>query len=283
MPVEKERVRFVFARLRRELGKLGTKPQARDIHDFRTYSRRLQTLMAELSSASRRNEKRLLKSLARLRRRAGRVRDLDVQLAALRALKTSQEPRRKTELASVLAENRRQQEKRWHKALDRKSLRELRRRLKKVESGLRLRQNTDPLRLAVRRFANASREQGPITEEILHAYRMAAKRARYLAEFAPKSMKREQLIRCLRRVQDALGDWHDWLVLTLSAEKRFGGVRESSLVAVLRNLTQAKFRHAVQVLSTVREEILGEAKFRQLAPSARREAMPAVVIQPRAA
>jgi CHAD domain-containing protein len=279
MPVEQERVRFVFARLRRELGKLATEPQARDIHDFRTYSRRLQTLLAELASAPGRNEKKLLKSVGRLRRRAGRVRDLDVQLAALRALKTSQEPRRKTELASVLAENRRQQEKRWHKALDRKLLRELRRRLKKAEGGLRLRRNADPLRLAVRRFTNASREQGPVTEKILHAYRMAAKRARYLAEFAPKSAERELFIRRLRRVQDALGDWHDWLVLTLSAEKRFGGVQDSSLVAALRNLTGAKFRHAVQVLNTVRAEIFGEANMAQAAPSARREVASVVVHQ----
>jgi CHAD domain-containing protein len=283
MPIEQERVRFVFARLRRELSKLAAEPQARDIHDFRTYSRRLQTLLGELSSAPGRSEKKLLKSLTRLRRRAGRVRDLDVQLAALRSLKTSQEPRRKTELASVLAENRRQQEKRWHRALDRKSLRELRRRLKKAEAGLRLRQNRDPLRLAAQRFANASREQGPITEDILHAYRMAAKRARYLAEFAPKSVKREQLIRRLRRVQDALGDWHDWLVLTLSAEKRFGGVRESSLVAVLRNLTQAKFRHAVQVLNTVRSEIAVEPRIVAPAATTAREPASVAVSQQRAA
>jgi CHAD domain-containing protein len=277
MPVEQERVRLVFARLDHELHKLGVKPEARDIHDFRTHTRRLETLLKNLREKPGNNEKKLRKSLSRLRRRAGKVRDLDVQLAVLRSLKTGQEPRRKTELASVLAENRRRQEQRWHKALDRKTLRELRRRLKKAQSRLRLQAGSDPLALALAWFGGGCRKQEPITEEILHAYRGATKRARYLAEFAPKSARRDWVISRLRRVQDALGDWHDWLVLTTSAEKRFGGVRESSLVAALRNLTQVKFRHAVQVLAAERAEIPGEGEARK--PS---RALSAVAAEPRA-
>jgi len=277
MPVEQERVRLVFARLDRELNKLGVKPEARDIHDFRTYTRRLETLLIHLRENQGNNEKKLLKSLSRLRRRAGKVRDLDVQLAVLRSLKTSQEPRRKTELASVLAENRRRQEKRWHKALDRKTLRGLRRRLKKAQSRLLVQEGSDPLALALGLFRGACGKQEPITEQILHAYRGATKRARYLAEFAPKSARRQQVISRLRRLQDAVGDWHDWLVLTMSAERRFGGVRESSLVAALRNLTQAKFRHAVQVLAAGRAEILGEVEPRE--PS---RAVSALATEPRA-
>ncbi len=50
-------------------------------------------------------------------------------------------------------------------------------------------------------------------------------------------------------MQDALGDWHDWLTLTQTASKHLGDVRESPLVAELHNVTGAKFRHAVAVLS----------------------------------
>jgi len=263
MPVEQERVRLVFARLNHELSRLGVKPEARDIHDFRTYTRRLETLLVQLREKQGNHEKKLLKSLSRLRRRAGKVRDLDVQLAVLRSLKTSQEPRRQRELTSVLSENRQRQEQRWHEALDRKTLRELRRRLKKAQSRLRVQEGSDPLALALGLFGSACRKQEAITEEILHAYRRATKQARYLAEFAPKSTRREQVISRLRRVQDAVGDWHDWLVLTTSAEQRFGGVRESSLVAALRNLTQVKFRHAVAVLAAGQAEFLVEAKPRK--------------------
>ncbi len=54
-------------------------------------------------------------------------------------------------------------------------------------------------------------------------------------------------------MQDALGDWHDWLTLTQTATEHLGEVRESSLVAELHNVTGAKFRHAVAVLSQMRQ------------------------------
>jgi hypothetical protein len=53
-------------------------------------------------------------------------------------------------------------------------------------------------------------------------------------------------------LQDAVGDWHDWLTLTQTASEHLGEVRESSLVAELHNVTGAKFRHAVAVLSQMR-------------------------------
>jgi CHAD domain-containing protein len=92
--------------------------------------------------------------------------------------------------------------------------------------------------------------QGPPTNEMLHQYRLAGKRARYAAEFAVKSPEVDQFITQLKRAQDALGDWHDWLMLTQSAAKRLGDVHQSPLVAELHNVSGAKFRHAAAALST---------------------------------
>jgi hypothetical protein len=50
-------------------------------------------------------------------------------------------------------------------------------------------------------------------------------------------------------VQDALGDWHDWLILAQTAKEQLGGVPESPLVAELHNVTGAKFRRAVATLT----------------------------------
>ena len=49
-----------------------------------------------------------------------------------------------------------------------------------------------------------------------------------------------------------MGDWHDWLTLKQTASEHLGEVRESPLVAELHNVTGAKFRHAVAVLSQMR-------------------------------
>src|ERR1700685_3955976 len=102
MSIEPKRIRAVFQKLERDLIKLFSKPQPDSVHRFRTGTRRLQILLAELSPKLDRNEKKLLKQLARIRKRAGKVRDLDVQLTALRNFKFPRQPRRKTQLMNCL-------------------------------------------------------------------------------------------------------------------------------------------------------------------------------------
>jgi len=99
-------------------------------------------------------------------------------------------------------------------------------------------------------------EAGPVSESLLHQYRILTKRARYAAEFADPSTEATQFITGLKRIQDALGDWHDWLTLTRTASEQLGEVRESPTVAELHNVTGAKFRHAVAVLSHMRPKLV---------------------------
>jgi CHAD domain-containing protein len=211
--------------------------------------RRLQTLLEELCPARDRNQKRLLKLLTRMRKKAGKVRDLDVQLAALRSLKFPQEPRRKTQLMHQLIELRGQREKKLSKALTREAVREIHKRLKRARKDFHPEVNRDPLSVARQVLEPIAKADGLPTEELVHQYRLLAKRARYTAEFASKSPESAQFIAQIERVQDALGDWHDWVTLTRSAAKRLGDVHESSLVAALHNVTGAKFRNAVTSLS----------------------------------
>jgi CHAD domain-containing protein len=241
--------KLVFQRMERALLKLSSEQQAESVHSFRTTSRRLQTLLEEVVPGSGRNQKKLLKVLDRIRKRAGKVRDLDIQLAALRSLKVPQEPRRKTQLMHSLIELRAKHEKTLRKLLNKKTIREIRARLKRASKGLKPDNDRDPLLVARKILAQVVRPAGPVTEELLHQYRSVVKRARYAAEFAPKSGEAEQFVAQLKRLQDAVGHWHDWLILTQAAAKRLGDVNQSSLVAVLHNVTGGKFRQAVAALS----------------------------------
>jgi CHAD domain-containing protein len=248
MPFAPEHTRVVFAKLERDLVKLSSERQPETVHRFRTGTRRLQTLLEDIFPDRDRNQKKLLKLLTRLRKRAGKVRDLDVQLAALRSLKTPQEPRRKTQLMHRLIELRAQHDKKLRKALDKETVREIRKRLKRASKELNLDGVRDPLAAAEQMLVQAPRSEGAPSEELLHQYRILTKRARYAAEFAAKSPQADQFIAQLRRVQDALGDWHDWLMLTQSAARRLDDLRHSSLLAVLRNVTGAKSRRAAAML-----------------------------------
>lgn len=249
MSIALDRSQLVFQKTERALLRLCSGQNAESVHAFRTATRRLQTLLEQLLPERDRKQKKLLKMLNRIRRRAGKVRDLDVQLAALRSLKVPQEPRRKTQLMHRLIELRGKHEKKLRKMLTKDVIWELRKRLKRGAKDVRPETSRDALKVARSMLNEVVRPAGPVNEDVLHQYRTVVKRARYAAEFAPKSAEAVQFISQVKRLQDAVGNWHDWLILTQAAAKQLGDVNQSSLVAVLHNVTGSKFRHAVAALS----------------------------------
>jgi len=252
MSIVPQRSRAVFQKLERDLAKLSSKSPAESVHRFRTGTRRLQILLGELSPKLDRNEKKLLKRLARIRKRAGKVRDLDVQLAVLRSFKFPRRPRHKTQLINSLIELRSRQEKKLRKEVDAAAIREIGKRLKRAATHFNPKTARDPLAVAKAMLAKLDAANAPVTEAVLHQYRILSKRARYAAEFAGPSPEAASFISAIKALQDALGDWHDWLTLTQTAAAHLGDVQESPLVAELHNVTGAKFRQAVTVLGRAR-------------------------------
>jgi len=257
MPIAHKRGELVFEKLERSLLKLSSKTHPENVHGFRTATVRLRVLLEELLPERTHNQKKLLKTLGRIRKRAGKLRDFDMQLATLRSLKFAQDPRRKTELTQALIELRAEHEKKLRKLLTKETVREIRKRLKRTAKKSELQAAADPLATARKilqratppaRHAAAS-PANLLSEDALHKLRVAIKRARYAAEFAPKSAEAEQFITELKRLQDPLGHWHDWLTLTQAASDRFGDLRESALVAAMHNVTRGKFRLAIAAVA----------------------------------
>ena len=127
--------------------------------------------------------------LGRIRKRAGRVRDLDVQLAALRSLKVPWNRAAKPNSCNSLIELRAEHERKLAEGTDKQTWFAIYGSgwCEPQESGLR---NRAGIRWTVaQRNAGTGRYARPArsTEDLLHQYRIAGKRARYAAEFAPKS------------------------------------------------------------------------------------------------
>ena len=247
-------IQSVFHRLERDLVKVCSKRNAENVHRFRGAARRVQTLLEEVLPEHGHDHRKLLKTLSRIRKRAGKVRDMDVQLAALRSLKVPQEPRRKSQLMNGLIELRAEHEGKLCKVLTKKAVRETRRRLKRAARDLKPMAAGNALSIARKMLSHAPDPEvrGKLNEDLLHHYRIVGKQARYIAELAPPSAEATEFIAQLKRMQDAVGDWHDWFSLTRTAASRLGDIRESTLVAALHNVTGAKFRNAVTALSTMR-------------------------------
>jgi CHAD domain-containing protein len=187
MAISAERGKSIFRKTEKELLRLSSGHRAEAVHGFRTAARRLQTLLEQLVADNNRKHKKLLKILDRIRKSAGKVRDIDVQLEALRILKVPQEPRRKTQLAQTLIELRARHERKLRKLLKKQDIRDIRKRLRRAEESASFDSSLDPLSVARQMLKTIPIPRGPIDEETLHRYRLVVKRARYAAEFAPKS------------------------------------------------------------------------------------------------
>ena len=243
--VSQNRGRLLFARIDRYIGRLSKKLTPENVHHFRTNSRRVEALIDTLAPETR-NKKKALKLLAKLRKRAGKVRDIDVQIGLLKELKVPDRQNHRVQLLELLEDAHARQTKKLSRTADSSTLRELRKRLRREWAAIKL-DGVNPLLLAESALPRV--DQLPLTEKTLHSFRIGAKRARYLAELAGDSPAAKSFVNELKRAQDAAGDWHDALKLKERAEKRFGGVSDSALVSVLQNISRARFRRASQALT----------------------------------
>lgn len=262
-------------KLNRLLSRVPKNPTPEAVHQLRTTTRRIEAMLETLVP-SQRSQRKLARSLKRVRRRAGRIRDLDVHQAALRSLKIGRDSTRKQQLLTELTERRSRQERKLLKRLDAASVGDLRKRLRRAAQEIlrpangRRRSRTsaasnpgprpkpveEPLAMALRRFARLARETGPLTDANLHQFRNRCKRVRYVAEMGGDHREVEQVVKEFKRLQDAVGTWHDWLTLAQTADKLFAGASDSALLHALENITRAKFVEALRTASEVKRNLL---------------------------
>jgi len=237
--------RLLFERMERHVTRLSKELRHSDVHRFRTNGRRVEAILTEFSPETR-NRKKLLKRLAKLRKQAGKVRDLDVQIAFLKELKLPDHRDQRLKMIHWLQEERARRARKLAKVFDSDLGGEIRKRLRRARAELKL-DGIDPLFSAYAQLPRPG--NGPLNEKALHEFRIAAKRARYLAELGD-TPPAKSFVEQLKRAQDGIGDWHDVLKLKEAAERHFGGAQDSALVAVLQNVARARFRQAVNSLLT---------------------------------
>lgn len=263
MAVNEEAIYRAFRRVDRLLREVRRQPEAERVHRFRTAARRLDVVLELLQRSQPRMARKIAKPLGGLRRRAGKVRDLDVLAAALAELHCESEAARR--LAAVVAERRQRQQVRLQAALERRSAQKLRYRLRQFaraaeEDAARTApwRQMEPVSRALGEFRRVARRM-PRSEAALHAYRIQCKHVRYLMELGRPDRTAAACLVPLRAMQDALGSWHDHLELVRLAEKLPETPGRGALLAELRNLTKAELTQALGVTSEARERLLRRA------------------------
>ena len=249
-----------------------SKPRPRAVHKVRTEARRVEAQLELLSllkklPSYRSEAARALRLLKKIRRAAGRVRDLDVQRKLLKThvLEKPEDPlvedteQQQTPLvASELAElvELRQIRKRRRKRATRKLLKLLDKRQKKVTAAfdalltaLEPVQNlqlpaAELLQLIDQRFrgTHALIIRHPSSEH-LHSIRKAARVARYQAEIAPDSAAATRAAQRYEALQVAGGHWHDTLSLAADAATELGDSHATAITfGQLRDQYRAAYR-----------------------------------------
>lgn len=277
MPVDQKRTQQLFSKLGRLARKVSSDLGVDNVHQFRTTTRRIETLFKELVHKPDRNQRKLLKQLGKIRKRAGRVRDLDVQMEALRTLKIGRDGEEKRTLLGALAADRARYEKKLASALDEERLSDLRKRIRRAAADPRLYESTmEPASKALRMFAQLARKQGEVNEAVLHQYRLRCKRIRYLAEMAGEDPLAEAVVKQLKTIQDAAGEWHDWETLSLRAETLFQDTPNAPIVTALRAVRHSKLVEAIHVSQTAKATLLGM----QARPMGRKKPARPAIAQP---
>jgi len=261
MSADKKTAQRLFTKFDKAIKQVAKEADADHVHHLRTNARRIEAL---ISSEKIGANGKLLKQLKRYRKRAGKVRDVDVQIAALKSLQIEGHYEHKQTVLSALQRQRAKGAKKLL-ALVEDSQQDSRKRLQKVKGKVldRVGEAGPPMdfyQAALDLFRKAAGDletNGGFKDPAkLHEFRLDAKKVRYTAEMAGNNKEAKALAKEMERLQDAIGDWHDWQVLSETAADELSAVRTSALIAILQNIVGAKFAAAVRIATDVTDRLL---------------------------
>lgn|SRR6185437_1326182 len=261
MAIDLERVQKDIRKLRRFLKRPPKHATPNKVHSVRTAIRRFETAMHALSLGFDSNEEKLVSKLEKLRKRAGKVRDLDVLTGYLADLEMSGEEECLVQLLEHLGAEHARQSERLH-SFAVKHGESLRRRLKRTASDLKISSqdatagNFAPgdTMLWELRLQRELTEPVRLTENNLHSYRLRVKELRYTLQMEMDPADQD-LINALGEVKDAIGEWHDWRQLAKIAHNDLTHGSECKLIPLLQKITQQKLRDALAVAKAGRRRI----------------------------
>jgi CHAD domain-containing protein len=123
----------------------------------------------------------------------------------------------------------------------------------------RLRRTKPPAVLALDSFARLATEMQLLDATNLHDFRKGAKKARYVAELAAQTDVAAGAVgKTLKKLQDEIGDWHDWLVLADEAHAALDASEAGELIVKVEARREQHFVAAMKTAAKLRGRLMGE-------------------------
>jgi CHAD domain-containing protein len=195
-----------------------------------------------------------------LRKRAGKVRDLDIQMDLLKqGIGNGSATTDRRSLTQALEQKRSRQADRLVAAARKIERSRLFTHLQKIEAQAMMQPDSfgdasTPLRQAETQLTELAAEfvgHARLKPRLLHSLRMRMKFIRYQAELAAESDEQKQFVERMKSVQDILGEWHDWQALCVVAEKFFRDRANCPLLVEARAVRASKYSAAISAVTNL--------------------------------
>jgi len=261
MPVVRSELQADLQKLRKSLQGASKELTPEDVHKLRTRVRRFLSLSGSNSLPSL-AEANLGKALKRIRKRAGRVRDMDVLTAHLAAMHSDSDPSCRTQLFEYLGAKRYRRADRLTGLLEddgpalRRKLRRLAKGIDKdkgLDSGKKASKAHRKQSAQVLELAAGLSEPALLSRANLHPYRLKVKELRDALRMAGGT-RDSRFADALGQCQDAIGEWHDWEELIAIAEKILGHGPPCPLLQELKEIKKRKLDGALAIAERLRTD-----------------------------
>jgi len=261
MPLAKSEIQTDFRKLRKSLQSAAKRLTPEDVHKLRTRARRVVSL-ADAQSLPALDKSNLAKPLKRIRKKAGRVRDMDVLTEHLATMHSDEDLSCRTQLLQYLGEKRYRRADRLVQLLEDKGPK-LRKELRRVakdfardtgrkSSKAARRANTKQSAQVLELTAGLS-EPAHLNQSNLHPYRLKVKELRDALRMAGGT-RDSRFAGVLGQCKDSIGEWHDWEALIAIAEKTLDHRPECPLIQELKQISKQKFDSALTIAEKLRTD-----------------------------
>src|SRR5438445_2447290 len=247
MSLNTDRIEKDVRKLRNLVKKLPRNPTPEEIHRLRTRVRRLKVERQASGLDAQRKEKWLVKQFARIRKRAGKVRDMDVLTAHLSTVRVDGELDCLIQLFEYLGAKRYEKAERLHQVVN-KHRDAINKRLKKIARALEKRMGKSSAVNAATSAATQSSAElatyGSLNRGNLHGYRLKLKELRDILQMGEET-RNEKFVESLGKIKDEIGEWHDWEELNSIAAKILNHSAGCKLQRQLKEITQQRYESAL--------------------------------------
>jgi len=262
MALDAKKLRKPFRNLRKSLKRFPERPTPEQVHDLRTNSRKLEAVIQALAFDGQPRGRRLLKTVAPVRKNAGKVRDMDVLTALTSTLALKGEEECLVQLLEHLTAKRARSVKKLLRIIE-KQRSQARALLQYYSSAIEKcfgapQHDAPQVRqwpaLATATALQLSRELANwpyLRRDNLHPYRLRIKQLRYVLQL--RDDPDDEFVGALGDAKDAIGEWHDWSELESIAAGLLKHRSQCKLLPCIRSTVRQKLQRAISLSSQLKQ------------------------------